>query len=146
MRTLNSCFDLIGFHQQCIPGSPPLEVEPATPECRNRNSTSGPPVHATQNIYIVGVSRCSIYKRPNEAVFEKKSQYKFYRLKKNSNSFKFKGYSLIGRDVARRFIVTYFHASALCFVKLNIYTDNSLSFICHLCWRSKIRTTIFRDF
>ena len=39
-RTLNSCFDLIGSHQQCIPWSPPLEIEPATSECRNRTSTN----------------------------------------------------------------------------------------------------------
>ena len=37
-ETLNSCFDFIGSHQQCIPRSPPLEIEPATPECRNRTS------------------------------------------------------------------------------------------------------------
>ena len=40
--TLNSCFDLIGSHQHCIPISPPLEIEPATPECRNRTSTNVP--------------------------------------------------------------------------------------------------------
>ena len=45
--TLNSCFDLTGSHQQCIPRSPPLEIELATWECRNRTSTNGPPVHAT---------------------------------------------------------------------------------------------------
>ena len=30
--TLNCCFDLIGSHQQCIPWTPPLEIEPATTE------------------------------------------------------------------------------------------------------------------
>ena len=45
--TLNSCFDLIGSHQQCVPYSPPLKIEPATPECRNKTSTNGPPIHAT---------------------------------------------------------------------------------------------------
>ena len=33
-RTLNSCFDLIGSHQQCIPWSPSLEINPATTKCR----------------------------------------------------------------------------------------------------------------
>ena len=33
-RTLDSCFDLIRFHQQCIPWSPLLEIEPATTESR----------------------------------------------------------------------------------------------------------------
>ena len=32
--TLDSGFDLIRSHQQCIPWSPPLEIEPATTECR----------------------------------------------------------------------------------------------------------------
>ena len=40
-RTLNSCFDLIGSHQQCTPKSPPLEIEPTTTVCRSQNSTSG---------------------------------------------------------------------------------------------------------
>ena len=29
-ETVDSCFDLIRSHQQCIPWSPPLEIEPAT--------------------------------------------------------------------------------------------------------------------
>ena len=33
-ETLDSCFDLIWFHQQYIPCSPPLEIEPATTECK----------------------------------------------------------------------------------------------------------------
>ena len=33
-ETLNSCFDLIRSHQQCIPWSPPLEIEPATTDCK----------------------------------------------------------------------------------------------------------------
>ena len=33
-ETLDSCFDLIRTHQQCIPLSPPLEIEPATTDCR----------------------------------------------------------------------------------------------------------------
>ena len=44
---LNSCFDLIRSHQQSRPWSPPLEIEPTTPECRNQNSTTGSLVHAT---------------------------------------------------------------------------------------------------
>ena len=47
--TLNSCFDLIGSHQQFIPHSSPLEIEPATLESRNRTSTDGPPIHVTHN-------------------------------------------------------------------------------------------------
>ena len=45
---LNRCFNLIGSHQQYIPWFPPLEIKSASPECRNRTSTNGPPVHATQ--------------------------------------------------------------------------------------------------
>ena len=33
-ETLDSCFDLISSHQQHIPWPPPLEIEPATTECR----------------------------------------------------------------------------------------------------------------
>ena len=33
-ETLDCCFDLIRSHQQCIPWSLPLEIEPATRECR----------------------------------------------------------------------------------------------------------------
>ena len=33
-ETLDSYFDLIRSHQQCIPWSPPLEIEPATTDCR----------------------------------------------------------------------------------------------------------------
>ena len=32
-ETLDSCFDLIRSHQQCILQSPPLEIEPATTDC-----------------------------------------------------------------------------------------------------------------
>ena len=44
---LNSCFDLIRSHQQCTPWSPPLEIELTTTVWRSRNSTTGPPFHAT---------------------------------------------------------------------------------------------------
>ena len=33
-ETLDSCFDLIRFHQQDIQWSPPLKIEPATTDCR----------------------------------------------------------------------------------------------------------------
>ena len=33
-ETLDSCFDLIRFHQQCILWSPPREIEPVTTDCR----------------------------------------------------------------------------------------------------------------
>ena len=33
-ETLDSCFNLIRSHQQCIPWSPPLEIKPATTEHR----------------------------------------------------------------------------------------------------------------
>ena len=33
-ETLDCCFNLIRSHQQCIPWFPPLEIEPATTECR----------------------------------------------------------------------------------------------------------------
>ena len=33
-ETLDSCFNLIRSHQQCIPWSPPLEIEAATTDCR----------------------------------------------------------------------------------------------------------------
>ena len=33
-ETLDSCFDLIWLHQQCIPWSPTLEIESATTDCR----------------------------------------------------------------------------------------------------------------
>ena len=52
--TLNSCFDLIGSHQQCIPWSPPLEIEPTITECRGRNSTPGPSAQATHKRCHVG--------------------------------------------------------------------------------------------
>ena len=48
-RAPNSCFDLIRSHQQYTPRPPPLEMEPTTSACRSRNSTTGPPVHATYN-------------------------------------------------------------------------------------------------
>ena len=32
-ETLDSCFDLIRFHQQCILWSLPQEIEPATTDC-----------------------------------------------------------------------------------------------------------------
>ena len=32
IETLDSCFDLIRSHQQCISWSPPLEIEPTTAE------------------------------------------------------------------------------------------------------------------
>ena len=32
-ETLDSCFNLIRSHQQCIPWSPPLEIKPATTDC-----------------------------------------------------------------------------------------------------------------
>ena len=34
METLNSCFDPIRSHQQCILSFPHLEIEPVTTECR----------------------------------------------------------------------------------------------------------------
>ena len=37
MKPLNSCFDLIRSHQQCIQWSPSLEFEPVTTECRAEN-------------------------------------------------------------------------------------------------------------
>ena len=33
METLDNYFNLFGSHQQCIPWSPPLDIEPATTEC-----------------------------------------------------------------------------------------------------------------
>ena len=33
-ETQDRCFDLIRSHQQCIPWSPPLEIEPTTTDCR----------------------------------------------------------------------------------------------------------------
>ena len=33
-ETLDSCFDHIWSHQQCIPWSPPLEIKPVTTDCR----------------------------------------------------------------------------------------------------------------
>ena len=36
-ETLDNCFDLIRSHQQCIPWSLPLEIEPATTDCRAEN-------------------------------------------------------------------------------------------------------------
>ena len=35
-ETLDSCSGLIRFHHECIPWSPSLEFEPATPECRTQ--------------------------------------------------------------------------------------------------------------
>ena len=32
---LDSCFDLIRSHQHCLPWSPPLEIEPATTDCKD---------------------------------------------------------------------------------------------------------------
>ena len=34
METLDNCFDLIRFHQQCIQWSPLLEIKPVTTDCR----------------------------------------------------------------------------------------------------------------
>ena len=45
--TLNSCFDLIGSHQQCTPQSPLVEIEPTTTVGRSRKSTTGSPVHVS---------------------------------------------------------------------------------------------------
>ena len=39
--TLYSCFDLIWSHQQCILWSPPLEIEPATTECKAETLSLG---------------------------------------------------------------------------------------------------------
>ena len=38
---LASCFDLIRSHQQCIPWSPPLEIESATTDCRAKTLQLG---------------------------------------------------------------------------------------------------------
>ena len=42
-ETLDSCFDLIRSHQQCIPWSPPLEIEPATTHCSQGNCAANLP-------------------------------------------------------------------------------------------------------
>ena len=54
--TLNSCFDLIGSHQQW---SPPLEIKLATPECRNRISTNGLSLLATHKRCQINQSWCA---------------------------------------------------------------------------------------
>ena len=41
-ETLDSCFDLIRSRQQCIPWSPPLEIEPVTTDCRLYNWAINP--------------------------------------------------------------------------------------------------------
>ena len=44
--TLDSCFDPIRSHQQCIPWSPPLEIEPATTDPKLYHWATGP--HRTE--------------------------------------------------------------------------------------------------
>ena len=41
------CFDLLWSHQQCIPQSPPLDIEPVDHRVKNGDSTPGPPAQAT---------------------------------------------------------------------------------------------------
>ena len=41
-ETLDSSFDLIRPHQQCIPRSPPLEIKPAPTECRTETLPLSP--------------------------------------------------------------------------------------------------------
>ena len=47
-ETLDSCFDLINFHQQCIAWSPTLEIKPATIECRAETLLLTISLHRTQ--------------------------------------------------------------------------------------------------
>ena len=47
-ETLDSCFDLIRSHQECIPWSPPLEVKPATTDCRAEKLYNWPSGHIAQ--------------------------------------------------------------------------------------------------
>ena len=47
-ETLDSCFDLIRSYQQRIPGSPPLEIEPVTIECRAKTLPLSYSPHHTQ--------------------------------------------------------------------------------------------------
>ena len=58
--TLNCCFDFIRSHHQCRPWSPLLEIEPTTTVCRSRNSTTGPPVHATYKRCRINKSWCTV--------------------------------------------------------------------------------------
>ena len=46
--TLDSCFDVIRSHQQCIPCSPPLEIKTATTECRTETLPLSHHPHRTQ--------------------------------------------------------------------------------------------------
>ena len=57
---LNSCFDLIRSHQQCIPWSPPLEIKATNAVCRSQNSTTGPLVHATYKRYRINKWPCPL--------------------------------------------------------------------------------------
>ena len=47
-ETLDSCFDLIRSHQQCILWSPPLEIQAATTECRAKTLPLSHSPHRTQ--------------------------------------------------------------------------------------------------
>ena len=47
-ETLDSYFDLIRPHQQCIPLSPPLEIKPVTIECRAKTLPLSHSPHHTQ--------------------------------------------------------------------------------------------------
>ena len=54
--TLNSSFDPVRSHQQCILWSPPLEIELSTPKCRSRNPTTGSPVPITHKRCQINLS------------------------------------------------------------------------------------------
>ena len=69
-RTLNSCFDLIGSHQQCILWSPPLEIKPTTAECRSWNSTRFSS-HDNSNITLIPLFKYKIYIYMNKIFLQK---------------------------------------------------------------------------
>ena len=62
-KPLESCFDFIRSHQQCIPRSPPLEIEPATTVFAGF-SGHGNTIHNTLYIYLVkSISFCERFQR-----------------------------------------------------------------------------------
>ena len=56
---MDCCFNLIRFHQQCILWSPPLEIEPATTECRAKTlPMSYLPTSHTSDAKLTSHSKC----------------------------------------------------------------------------------------
>ena len=59
-ETLDSCFGRIRSYQQCIPSSPPLEIEPANTDCRAETlQMSQQPISHTSNVKLTSHGKCA---------------------------------------------------------------------------------------